>query len=203
MVLIKTLTNEGFEATTNRAYGTIKVLCSFYFQSKGRNDMNYQNFIFNNGKQTDIPLERHHVIPKSVFNSPKNNLVVYLTPQYHGYAHILYDRENGTDTAKLFRNFLGIPKDKINEVTLEDCEPLNAMVNKRNTSISDIQKEKWKDSDNRKERVKRMSDAKKGKVNVCVDTVWMNDGVSNSRIKKCFVDDYLSKGYSMGQIKNR
>ena len=48
-----------------------------------------------------------------------------------------------------------------------------------------------------------MSEAKKGKVNVCVDTVWMNNGVSNARVKKCFVDEYLSKGYSMGQIKNR
>ena len=89
---------------------------------KGRNAiMNYQNFIFENGKQTDIPLEKHHIIPRSVFNSPSNNIVVYLTPQYHGYAHILYDRENGTDTARLYRNFLRIPREKINEVTLEDC----------------------------------------------------------------------------------
>lgn len=179
--------------------GTIKVLCSFYFQSKGRNDMNYQNFIFNNGSQTNIPLEKHHVIPKSVFNSPKNNLVVYLTPQYHGYAHILYDRENGTDTSKLFRNYLGIPRDRINEVTLEDCEPLNSKVNIRNASSSDSQKKSWADSEKRKVRVKKMSDAKKGKVNVCVDTVWMNDGVSNIRVKKCFIEDYITNGYTMGK----
>ena len=171
---------------------------------KGRNAiMNYQNFIFENGKQADIPLEKHHIIPRSVFNSPSNNIVVYLTPQYHAYAHILYDRENGTDTARLYRNFLRIPREKINEVTLEDFEPLNTIVNSRNESLADSQKKSWADSDKRKERVRKMSEAKKGKVNVCVDTVWMNNGVSNARIKKCFVDDYLSKGYSMGQIKNR
>ena len=161
--------------------------------------MNYQNFIFNNGSQTNIPLEKHHVIPKSVFNSPKNNLVVYLTPQYHGYAHILYYRENGTDTSKLFRNYLGIPRDRINEVTLEDCEPLNSKVNIRNASSSDSQKKSWADSEKRKVRVKRMSEAKKGKVNVCVDTVWMNDGVSNIRVKKCFIEDYITNGYTMGK----
>ena len=76
-------------------------------------------------------------------------------------------------------------------------------MNSRNESLADSQKKSWADSDKRKERVRKMSEAKKGKVNVCVDTVWMNNGVGNVRVKKCFVDDYLSKGYSMGQIKNR
>ena len=38
--ITKTLTNGGLKATTNRAYGTIKVLCSFsiFYERKERNN---------------------------------------------------------------------------------------------------------------------------------------------------------------------
>ena len=40
MVSTKTLTNGGLKATTNRAFGTIKVLCSFsiFYERKERNN---------------------------------------------------------------------------------------------------------------------------------------------------------------------
>lgn len=162
--------------------------------------MDYNSFILSNAKK-NTSLERHHIIPRSVCDSPYNNVTVYLTPAEHCFAHFLYDRENGTDTGRFYRNVLGLSKDDVATVTLEDCRKMDEFSVRKSKSISDTQKECWSDKEKRAKRVKNMSLAKQGKVNVCKDRVWVNNGKVNKRIGKYELEDYVKMGFRVGQYR--
>lgn len=55
--------------------------------------------------------DRHHIVPESeqikMYGSVTDNRQIYVTPAQHLWAHILYDREHGTKTAKRFLNLCG------------------------------------------------------------------------------------------------
>lgn len=146
--------------------------------------MTYTDFIsqfkvFTNAV-TQEGLHRHHIVPRSEQTEPDNRQV-YLTPAQHLWAHILYDRENGTDTA----HFL-ISQSKITgEIhSYEDCLSFNEMdiinreINSKANSGTNhpmygkhhTEEAKRKMSEYQKERVvseetrEKMSKAQKGKV---------------------------------------
>lgn len=52
--------------------------------------------------------DRHHIVPLSEQKEPDNRQI-YLTPTQHMWAHILYDREHGTNTADWFLKLCGKP----------------------------------------------------------------------------------------------
>lgn len=61
---------------------------------------------------------RHHIVPKSQ-QTEVDERQVYMTLPQHMWAHILYDRENGTNTAKRFLNTCG--KDESFFSCFSDC----------------------------------------------------------------------------------
>ena len=56
-------------------------------------------------------IQEHHIIPKSIWNSRENRTTVKLSPAQHMWAHILYDKENGTNTRKAFIRFYSCKKE--------------------------------------------------------------------------------------------
>lgn len=57
--------------------------------------------------------ERHHIVPESeqvkMYGSVIDNRQIYICFSMHMWLHILYDRENGTNTAKWFLKLCGKP----------------------------------------------------------------------------------------------
>ena len=103
-------------------------------------------------------LHRHHIVPQSQ-QMELDERCVYLTPAQHFWAHILYDRENGTQTSNRF-----LSCSNIQPQCYEDCLPYNQIDKKIREKHSEFQKgnqyalgqrhsEEWK---------KRMSNSLKG-----------------------------------------
>ena len=64
----------------------------------------------------------HHIIPKSV-QKKRDERHVFLLPSQHLWAHILYDQENGTNTAAMLIGISGLRKKDIH--SYEDCLPFD------------------------------------------------------------------------------
>lgn len=62
--------------------------------------------------------EFHHIIPKSEQTEPDDRGVLLL-PSEHLWAHVLYDRENGTETSKFIRTKCNLKLEDIH--SYEDC----------------------------------------------------------------------------------
>ena len=88
----------------------------------------YQIFISQFEIHNDPPLKegyhRHHIIPQSQ-QTETDNRQVYLTPAQHLWAHILYDRENGTNTAQALVHFNNMRLRDLN--SYEDCLVLEGL----------------------------------------------------------------------------
>lgn len=73
-----------------------------------------QFIVFDNPPKKD-GYDRHHIIPESeqvkMHGSVTDNRQIYVTPAQHLWAHILYDREHGTNTADWFLKLCGKPAD--------------------------------------------------------------------------------------------
>lgn len=84
--------------------------------------MTYDNFISQFEILENPPVKkgfhRHHIVPRSEQMEPDERQV-YLLPSQHLWAHILYDRENGTNTASYLISASQIKKEDIN--SFEDC----------------------------------------------------------------------------------
>lgn len=157
--------------------------------------MNYANFLMNTIVDNAYT-NKHHIIPRSVGGSNDPDNIITLTPAQHAYAHYLFDRENGTKTFTFFAHKLGI-KD-LDNVTYEDCLPLNMLDEERANHASEAQIESWKDEEKNIIRREKMSEAKIGKVNVCVNTVWINDGTTRKRVPA----DKIPAGWKLGSKLN-
>lgn len=154
--------------------------------------MNYANFLMNTIID-NVFTNEHHIIPRSCGGTDEATNIIRLTPAQHAYAHYLWDREHGTDTFRLFANRLGI-KD-LDNVTYEDCLPYNFIDEQRAQHVREAQIRSWQDEEKSEVRRQKMSEAKIGKVNVCVNTVWVNNGETRKRVSP----DNIPEGYKLGQ----
>ena len=94
--------------------------------------MSYLEFItYSKNDRTSTDVHMHHIIPKSEGGSDDESNLIALTPAQHFWAHILYDRENGTKTATRFKNF-----SHIEPQSYEDCLPFNEIEEKRRKDLS-------------------------------------------------------------------
>lgn len=154
----------------------------------------------------------HHLVPiswqmkeRNITNMPSIKFVydprcdrrgVALSMQDHAYAHYLWDREHiGETTFKFFRNTI---KANIDWTDYEAVYNTLAELNDRTWQglvITASQKRSWADPEKRAKRVKAMSDAKTGRVNVCVGTRWMRKGEELRRVKEDLVQVYLDNGW--------
>lgn len=158
------------------------------------NYKNYTNFLLNailDNAYTNI----HHIIPKSAGGTDDPDNLIRLTPAQHAYAHYLFDREYGTNTFQIFAHRLGI-KD-LDNVTYEDCLPYNIIDRERALHVSEAQKESWKDEEKSAIRRQRMAEAKLGKVNVCFNRVWINDGETRRRVYEDDIPEGWNRGYKL------
>lgn len=158
------------------------------------NYKNYTNFLLNailDNAYTNI----HHIIPKSAGGTDDHNNLIRLTPAQHAYAHYLFDKEYGTNTFQFFAHNLGI-KD-LSNVTYDDCLPYNIIDQQRALHVSQAQKESWKDERKSTQRRQKMSEAKLGKVNVCVNTIWINDGETRKRVHEDEIPEGWNRGYKL------
>ena len=153
--------------------------------------MNYANFLMNTIID-NVFTNEHHIIPRSVGGTDDPSNIIKLTPTQHAYAHYLFDKENGTNTFRFFANRLRI-KDQEN-VTYEDCLPFNFIDEQRAKHVREAQIESWQDEEKSAQRRQKMSEAKIGKVNVCVNTVWINDGTTRKRVPA----DKIPEGFKRG-----
>ena len=144
--------------------------------------------------------DKHHVIPKSQWNSPKNNMTVELMSHDHMWAHILYDRANGTNTSKLFRNITGLQNVPLEDITYEQCFRIDELMDDYHDKVSESVRESWRDPKLNEIRRKRMSLAKQGKPNVCKGRIWINNGVVNKRIEPRMLKHYEEQGFRTGKI---
>jgi hypothetical protein len=153
---------------------------------------NYTNFLFNailDNAYTNV----HHIIPRSCGGTDDPDNLIKLTPAQHAYAHYLWDKEYGTNTFQIFAHRLGITD--LSNVTYEDCLPYNIIDKERALHVSEAQKASWKDEWKSAQRRQHMSEAKLGKVNVCVNRIWINDGETRRRVNP---DTELPEGWTVG-----
>lgn len=153
--------------------------------------MTYSSFLLN-AIVDNAFTNKHHIIPRSVGGSNDPDNIITLTPAQHAYAHYLFDRENGTNTFRFFAHKLGI-KDNT-KVTYEDCLPLNMLDEERANHVSEALKESWKDEEKNIIRREKMSKAKTGKVNVCVNTIWVTNGTIRKRVPANRIPEGFKKG---------
>ena len=92
----------------------------------------YNNFIsqfeiYESAPKKVKGFHRHHIVPEAVQRKLYGDVVddrrVYVTPAQHLWLHILYDQENGTNTASRIISSSTLRKDDLK--SYEDCLPLN------------------------------------------------------------------------------
>ena len=157
--------------------------------------MTYTNFLLNTVIDNAYT-NTHHIIPRSAGGSDDASNLITLTPAQHAYAHYLFDKEHGTNTFRFFAHKLGI-KD-LDNVTYEDCLPFNFIDEERAQHVREAQIESWQDEEKTAQRKQKMSEAKIGKVNVCVNRVWINDGTTRRRVPV----DKIPAGWKLGSKLN-
>lgn len=86
--------------------------------------MTYDNFISQFEILDNPPVKdgfhRHHIVPVSEQTEPDNRCI-YLLPSQHLWAHVLYDQENGTNTADWLLKLAHL--DEVH--SYEDCIPFD------------------------------------------------------------------------------
>ena len=163
---------------------------------------NYSQFIQEKGKKTrEYNYQKHHIIPKSLGGSDDKENIVWLSIEDHAWAHILYDLENGTNTSKLFvlriAGKIGILL-PLEDIRYEDCLFLKEVEPMRKKIISQTQKNYWANPEKRRLRVSQFSEAKKGKVNVCVNRKWVHKGEERHRVNPEEINKWIDKGFRLG-----
>lgn len=163
---------------------------------------NYTQFIQEKGSKEKIEgWHRHHIIPKSAGGTDDPDNLVYLRREDHAWAHILYDRIYDGRTCKVFLGMLSHVTGSVKpwrEITYEDCKALADYDPIDIFLTSEAQKRYWADPEKRAYRTKKFSEAKIGKVNVCVNRKWVNNGVIRKRVNPEEVKYYLSQGFKLG-----
>lgn len=111
--------------------------------------------------------QRHHIVPRSQ-QTEKDERCVYLTPAQHGYAHWLFDNENGTDTCYLF---VGKAGKNLSDITgfddfkLLDFKPWITDEHKKKISQSTLGSNNWNYGNHLSEETKKkISVANKGRI---------------------------------------
>ena len=102
---------------------------------------------------------RHHIIPVSEQTTPDNRQV-YLTLPQHMWAHILYDRENGTKTASYFLNVCNKPIEFFTSYEL--CLAYSYTLRKKCPDNS-CEKNPFYGQHHKEEVRKKISESRKGK----------------------------------------
>lgn len=152
----------------------------------------YNNFIsqfeiFDN-PQCKVGFHRHHIVPISQQTKPDNRQV-YLTKAQHLWAHILYDKENGTKTANKLITDSHIKKDNIH--CYEDCLPYNdikeANTGKKHPGLN-------KGHIVSEETKQKISIGVKGNTNT-KGLFWFNNGIKNIMSHSC------PEGFVPGRLK--
>lgn len=127
--------------------------------------MTYDNFISQFEILDNPPVKdgfhRHHIVPKSQQTQPDERCVYLSIPQ-HMWAHILYDRENGTKTAKRFLTLCNKPIEYFD--CLEKCIAFCYTLKKKESERIRKTVSKTKGKAFTEEHRKNLSESKKGKI---------------------------------------
>ena len=165
------------------------------------------------GRQLDVYSEKHHIIPRSFGGLDEESNLVVLTAREHFVAHLLLTRmTTGMDKSRMFLAVRRMchwskhnPRDyTISSRTFEHIKH-NAIQyfvglpsKKKGTTISEESKQKI--------RVKRAlqvftpeQNAKKAQA--LKGLLWVNDGVSNKKVKGDTLDQMLRNGWQRGRTQ--
>lgn len=178
----------------------------------------YSNFISQfEISEVNLPkkegFHRHHIVPvceqKKQYGKIIDNRQVYVTLAQHLWCHILYDKENGTQTRRRLVSRLGECGLHISDIhCYEDCLPLNNVVEPSlgtknphteewNNNISNAKKGKTFSEEHKR----KLSETHKGKSTwnkgkKCPGLYWWTNGIVNIRTKECpigFVSGRISR----------
>lgn len=151
--------------------------------------MTYDNFISQFEILDNPPkkkgFHRHHIVPVSEQTEPDNRQI-YLLPSQHLWAHLLYDQENGTNTASMLIGRVGIRKENIH--SYEDCLCLDSIPWNSDESIR-----KGKEANigkhHTEEHKKKISESNKGKHH----TEEAKEKIRQANLGKHFSEETLAK----------